>query len=53
MATTVMRVPGEFGHAATCFMQAQAFAQEFGDTERAKNHLRTTIDDSIRRRTIK
>jgi hypothetical protein len=41
-AAVVVRVPGEFGHPANCFMQAQAFlaatsiAQELGSDDRVK-----------------
>jgi hypothetical protein len=53
-ATAVLRVPGEFAHPATCFMQAQAFlaetsiAHELGDADRVKVVCARTIDDSMK-----
>jgi hypothetical protein len=41
-ATTVMRVPAEFGHPAACFMRGQAYlaetsiGQELGENDRVK-----------------
>jgi hypothetical protein len=58
-ATAVLWVPGEFGHPATCLMQAQAFlaetsiAHEFGDDDRVKVICARTIDDAIRQSTNK
>jgi hypothetical protein len=54
-ATSAMRVPAEFGHPATCFMQGQAFlaqtsiGQELSDNDRVKIVCvrKETIDASI------
>ncbi len=54
-ATAVLQVPGEFGHPATCLMQAQAFlaetyiAHEFGDHDRV-NVICTRIKDGFAKR---
>jgi hypothetical protein len=54
-ATSVLRVPAEFGHPATCFVQGQAFlaqtsiGQELSETDRVKIVCvrKETIDASI------
>ena len=54
-ATSVMRVPAEFGHPATCFAQGQTFlaqtsiGQELSETDRVKIVCvrKETIDASI------
>lgn len=56
-ATAVLRVPGEFGHPATCLLHAQAFLAEtsiahaFADDERVKIICARTIDGFARRLT--
>jgi hypothetical protein len=54
-ATSVMRLPIEFGHPATCFVQGQAFlaqtsiGQDLGENDRVKIVCvrKETIDASI------
>ena len=54
-AIAVIRVPGEFVHPVSCFMQGQAFlaamsiGQEFGSDDRAKIVCRPieTVDDGV------